>query len=76
MGYVLTRSPSFRTREGVRLGSNRAALRTIEGVTCRNLVDLDGQHGGHVHNQPETFFKLSGPGGSGVVVLISIALSD
>jgi hypothetical protein len=76
VGYLLTRSPSFRTREGVHVGSSQAALRTIKGVTCGNLLDLDCQHGGHVHNQPGTFFKLSGPGGGGVVVRISIAPSD
>jgi hypothetical protein len=76
VGYLLTRSPSFRAREGVHVGSSRTVLRTIEGVTCGNLLDLDCQHGGHVHNRPGTFFKLSAPGRGGVVVLISIALSD
>jgi hypothetical protein len=76
VGYLLTRSPSFRTREGVHVGSSRAALRTIKGVICGNLLHLDCQHGGQVHNQPGTFFKLSGPGGRGIIVRIAIALSD
>jgi hypothetical protein len=63
-------------RELVHVGSSRAALRTITGLTCGNLLHLDCQHGGHVHNQPGTFFKLSGPGGRGIVVRIAIALSD
>jgi hypothetical protein len=76
VGYLLTRSPTFRTREGVHVGSSRAALRTINGVICGNLLDLDCRHGGHIHNQPGTFFKLSAPGRSGVVVRIAIAPSD
>jgi hypothetical protein len=74
VGYLLTRSPRFRTREGVHVGSTAAELHSIQGVTCGNLGNIDCRHGGRIHNQPGTFFKLSGP--QGVVVRIAIALSD
>lgn len=71
---LLTRSPRFRTRQGVHVGSTAAELRSIQGVKCGNLANVECQHGGHVHNQPGTLFRLSGPGGE--VVSISIAYSD
>ena len=74
VAFLLTRSPRFRTPEGVHVGSTSDELHRIEGVTCGNLAGTDCQHGGKIHNTPGTFFKLSGP--DGVVVLISIALSD
>ena len=72
--YLLTHSPRFRTSEGVHVGSSAAELQTIRDVTCGNVLGLDCQHGGHVHNEPGTFFKLSGPGGA--VARIAIAFSD
>jgi hypothetical protein len=71
---LLTRSPRFRTPQGVHVGSTAAGLGSINGVKCGNLANVECQHGGHVHNQPGTLFRLSGPGG--VVVSISIAYSD
>jgi hypothetical protein len=71
---LVTSSPIFRTRQGVHVGSPAPELRSIQGVACGNLLNLDCQHGGHVHNQPGTFFKLSGPNGR--VVRISIADAD
>jgi hypothetical protein len=74
VAYLLTRSPRFRTKEGVHVGSTVAELRSIKGVICGNLLNLDCQHGGRIHNQPGTLFKLSAP--HGVVVSIAIAPSD
>ena len=71
---LLTHSPRFKTPEGVHVGSTAAELRSIKGVKCENLAGVDCQHGGQVHNQPGTMFRLSGPGG--VVVRIAIAYSD
>jgi hypothetical protein len=71
---LLTHSPRYRTPQGVHVGSSAGDLYAIKGVKCGNLLGLDGQHGGHVHNQPGTLFRLSGP--SGVVARISIAYSD
>jgi hypothetical protein len=71
---LLTRSPRFRTPQGVHVGSTAAELRSIKGVKCGDELDLLCQHGGYVHNQPGTTFQLSRPGG--VVVRIAIAFSD
>jgi hypothetical protein len=71
---LLTRSPRFRTPQGVHVGSSADDLHAIKGVKCGNLANLDCQHGGHVHNQPGTTFRLSAP--SGAVASIAIAYSD
>jgi hypothetical protein len=75
VAYLVTHAPRFRTPEGVHVSSTAAELHEIEGITCGNLLDQDCQHGGRVHNQPGTFFKLSGGPGA-VVVRIAIAFSD
>ena len=74
LGALLTHSPRYRTSEGVHVGSTAPKLRTIHGVKCGNLLNLDCQHGGQAHNQPWTMFRFSGP--NGVVVRIAIAYSD
>jgi hypothetical protein len=74
VAFLLTRSPRFRTPEGVHVGSTAAELRSIKGVKCVNLANLDCQHGGHVHNQAGTMFRLSAP--NGVVARIAVAYSD
>jgi len=74
VALLLTHSPRYQTPEGVHVGSAAAAVRRIKGVKCGNLLDLDCQHGGRVHNQAGTMFRLSGPGG--VIVRIAIARSD
>ena len=74
VALMLTRSPDYRTPEGVHVGSTAAELRTIKDVKCDDPANLDCQHGGHVHNQPGTMFRLSAP--DGVVMRIAIAYSD
>jgi len=69
-----TFSPSFETRYGVRVGSPETAVRSIAGVTCGSVLNHGCQHGGHVHNQPGTFFESSGPNGK--IVAITIAYAD
>jgi hypothetical protein len=71
---LLTHSPRYKTPEGVHVGSTAAELRTIKDVKCNDPANLDCQHGGQVHNQPGTMFRLSEPGA--VVVRIAIAYSD
>jgi hypothetical protein len=71
---VLTHSPRYRTPQGVHVGSTAAELHSIKGVDCDEPAGLDCQHGGHVHNQPGTTFRLDYPGGK--VVRIAIARSD
>lgn len=71
---LVTESPGFRTSQGIHVGSSAAELRSSQGVTCGNLLNLDCQHGGQVENQPGTFFKLSGPNGQ--VIRIAIADAD
>jgi hypothetical protein len=71
---LVTSSPGFRTSQGVRVGSTAAELRSIKGVTCGNLLNLDCQHSGRRHNQPSTFFRLSGPNGR--ILRIAIGYAD
>lgn len=71
---LLTSSPSFRTSQGVSVGSAAAELRSINGVRCGNLLNLDCQHSGGRHNQPGTFFTLSAPNGK--IIRIAIAYAD
>jgi hypothetical protein len=71
---LLTRSPRFHTSGNVHVGSTTVELRSIEGVTCGNLLNLDCHHGGHAHNEPATFFRLSGPDGK--ILRIAIAYAD
>ena len=71
---VRTSSPSFETRQGLRVGSPETALRSIAGVTCGSVLNHGCQHGGHIHNRPGTFFESSGP--KGKIVTITIAYAD
>ena len=69
-----TASPRFKTRADVHVGSSASALRATKGVTCGSVLDHGCQHGGHIHNQPGTFFELSSPNGR--IVSITIAEAD
>jgi hypothetical protein len=71
---LVTSSPTFRTRHGVHVGSSAAELHSIKGVTCYNLLKLDCRHGGSRHNQPGTFFRLTGT--QGKVSRIAIGYAD
>jgi hypothetical protein len=71
---LLTSSPRFRTGQSVGVGSTASKLRSIKGVKCGNLLNLDCEHSGARHNHPGTFFRLSAPNGR--IVRISIAYAD
>jgi hypothetical protein len=59
---VETRSPLYRTRSGVGVGSRYARMMSLGGVNCYGGVEC--QHGYEAEGRPGTTFRLDAPRGT------------